>query len=336
MKAIGSSAAVRLLRLGDPEKLRDEQRLQARGHEVHLLGRHRDEAPVLLPGLVVDLADLCRSRARPDFRTLRTMMSGDALAEPVGHARKALERLLLEREPVGQQVLGLVEPLPLDEAGVEAAGCTSSSGPAANRSRRRAAPPRRSASGWSARAGRSSCARGPRARRRRASRPATAGSSIDSKNPKKAAFSPWNVVVVAVEDRGDTADVLGRPAGRRRAASRRAGRTGSRPGRPWRRPSAGARRSSGRPRRCGRRRRRSARRSALLRPIRWMTTSAGGVGAQGRRGGVRRRRPARGRLLGRPSRRPRAPGRAVRGSAWPSATCGSGRGPAASPARGRS
>ena len=100
-----------------------------------------------------------------------------------------------------------------------------------------------------ARAGPSSCARGPTRPRPRAAAPATVGIVDRLEEAEERGLLVVEGVVVAVQDRGDAADVPPAAAARRRAASRRAGRTGSRPGRPSRRRRAGARPSSGRPRR---------------------------------------------------------------------------------------
>ena len=168
---------VRLRRLADPQELRHEQRLQARRHEVHLFGGHRHEAPVFLPGLVVDLPDLREVAGEAPPPDVADPDLGRALAEPLADSREALERLLLEREPEGQEVLGPCGTPALRSARRSAAGCRSSSPRAANRSRPRAARPRRSTWDWSGRAAGSSSARGPRPRRPRRASPPLPGRS---------------------------------------------------------------------------------------------------------------------------------------------------------------
>ena len=76
MNAMGR-APVRPLRLGH-KRSRAEEGPSAFGHEVHLIGV-RARSPVLLTGLVIDLADLYQVRARIPLRTLRTTIAASSL-----------------------------------------------------------------------------------------------------------------------------------------------------------------------------------------------------------------------------------------------------------------
>ena len=196
-------------------------------------GGHRNEAPVLLPGLVVDLADLRRGRAgrlrlrdvadltisgsrlrnrsaTRDSRSSGFSSSGNQYAR---RSRAFARTLPLEQRSVIRRVVGHHEHGRRLEAVDEQSGLVVErriGRPAQDRHLPLAAPD------------------APRLREAR-------GRPFPDRSPTRRTrrtptFSPWNVVVVAVQNRGDPADVAVRPGGPGRAASRRAGRTGSRPG----------------------------------------------------------------------------------------------------------
>ena len=158
------------------------------------LGRHRHEAPVLLP------APRCRPRGSSGRSCGERLLSDVADDDVRGSRRRKrsatrerrCERLLVEGEPVGEQVLGLVEALAPRKARCSSGGCRSSSGPATSRIPRRATRTRRSSSGSSARAGPSSCARGPSRRPRSRRTAATAGSSPTRRSRRRPSLSSWN------------------------------------------------------------------------------------------------------------------------------------------------
>ena len=224
------------------------------------LGRHRHEAPVLLPRLVVDLADLREVRREALLRDVADDDVRLALRGSGPPTRRETLRagFVLDLEPVGEQVLGLVESRALDRARRSSAGCTSSSGPATSRSRPRAARPRRSTSDWSVRAGPSSSrSRAPGGRgveERRRDRRVVLRLEV----AEEGGLLAVELVVVAVEDRGDPADVAAVARARRRAASRACRKNGFSSREDLREVVAQRRRpSAGRPRRSGPRRRRS-------------------------------------------------------------------------------
>ncbi len=94
--------------------------LQPGGHEVHLLGSHRDEAPVLLPGFVVDLADFRQVGLQAAFGDLAHFDVPVALAKPFVDARETRERLRSDLEPVSEQILRLPEAECFDQVHVVA------------------------------------------------------------------------------------------------------------------------------------------------------------------------------------------------------------------------
>ena len=235
MKAIGSSEPSGRRSLGQPEQLLDEQRLQALGHEVHLLRRHRHEAPVLLPGLVVDLADLRQVLRRGSpFETLRTTTSGSRLRKRSATRDRRASGFSSSGNQYASRSFALRKPCALEEPDVVARVVGH------HQDGRRVEPLDEQARlvvqrrvGRAAQHRHLALAR-PTRRRPRAAAPATSGSFVDSKKPKNTIFSPWNSLWLRSRIAAIAADVLAAPARRRRAASRRAGRTGSRRRRPWR------------------------------------------------------------------------------------------------------
>ena len=114
--------------LRERHQLRDHHRPELLGQVVDLVVGHGHEAPVLLPGQVVerldplDLAVEVLEVERPDRDAHPLADQLGAAGEPLRHRNV----LLVTSALVHQQILRLGEPGPLDAAGRSSAGCAAS------------------------------------------------------------------------------------------------------------------------------------------------------------------------------------------------------------------